>query len=140
MDRDRSHAFCYRMKVVLMAPVWLCILESGPNQLAYHYTRRKHRDDAHAKTGIFPARAVKRTFPFCTASAITRASIAPSMHSTIIFFACERFLPHETAPCTFGAVTTYPPISVSGSNTALKGPYWVFTIAVFLETLFMCLI
>jgi len=107
----------------LMTPVRLCILESGANQLAYNETRREHGNYAHAKAGIRLALEVNFTYPCSIESEIICASIAPSMHSAIISFACERFLPHETAPCTFGAVTTYPPISVSGSNTALKNPY-----------------
>lgn len=87
MYRNGSHAFGYWVKIILVAPVRLCILKSSANQFAYHYTRREHRDNAHAKTGIFPARAVKRMFPSCTASAITRASTIPSIHSAIIFFA-----------------------------------------------------
>src|SRR3989338_2262759 len=121
------------MKIVLMTPVRLYILESSANQLAYNETRRKHRNDAHAKAGIRLAFEVNFTYPCSIESEIICASIAPSMHSAIISFACERFLPHETAPCTFGAVTTYPPISASDSNTTLNDPYWVFTIAVFID-------
>lgn len=138
MNRNRGYAFCYRMKIVLMTSMRFRILKSSTNQLAYYYTRCEYRDNAYAKTGTLLARAVNRTLPSCTASAITRASTIPSMHSAIIFFAWARFLPHETAPCTFGAVTTYPPISASGSNTALKEPYLVFITAVFMDIFDMC--
>src|SRR3990167_4115725 len=59
----------------------------------------KHiRNKAHARTGTLFVRAVKLTVPSFTASEIIRASIAPSIHSAIISFACDKFLPMRRFP------------------------------------------
>src|SRR3989344_7813917 len=137
MNRHRGHAFCYRMHIILMAPVRLLILKSSTNQLTYHYACSEYWYDAHAKDGMRFAFAVKRTFPSFTASTMIRVSIIPSIHSAIISFACAKFFPHETVPCTAGAVTTYPPMSRSGSNTQRNVPYFVFIATVFFATFFM---